>query len=161
MQNSWHSTQKIFIAVEVIAKTPGIGPSCSIPLEHASSQAAAVTSAKNFQHFNVLRSKRFPSYCLGPGFFPSLYYFSPPYNLVDRTEEKTQLRAEGCHNNFVMACDTYLKPALPRTPRTHSPSRPGIRRHDGPKQKIPGWYRGRSKSHAGREIFRSSPCANR
>ena len=26
-----------------------------------------------------------------------------------------------------------------------------------PKQKIPGWYRGRSESHAGREIFRSAP----
>lgn len=28
-------------------------------------------------------------------------------------------------------------------------------------KKIPGWYRGRSKSHAGREIFRSPPCANK
>ena len=66
----------------------------------------------------------------------SMLLFSPPYNLVDRTEEKTQLRAEGCHNNFVMACDTYLKQALPRPP---SPSRPGIRRHDGAQnKKIPG-----------------------
>lgn len=118
-------------------KTPGIGPSCSIPLEHASSQAAAVTSAKKFSTFQCTTVEALPLLLSRSRFFPSpLCYFSPPYNLVDRTEEKTQLRAEGCHNNFVMACDTYLKQALPRPP---SPSRPDIRRHDGAQnKKIPG-----------------------
>ena len=80
---------------------------------------------------------------------------------MDRTEEKTQLRAEGCHNKIVMACDTYLKPVPPRTPRhpLHCGLHPAARR--GPKTKNPRLYRGRSKSHAGREIFRSPPCANK
>lgn len=83
MQNTWHTPKKILIAVEVIAKNSRY-PDLPAPivLVYASTRAAAVTSAKNFQHLNALRSKWPPPAVVWIPAFPLLctIILSPPFN---------------------------------------------------------------------------------
>lgn len=78
MQNTWHTPQKIFIAVEVIAKNSRY-PDLPAPivLVYASPRAAAVLRLQKFQHLKCTTAETAP--CLPitliPDFPLPLFFF--------------------------------------------------------------------------------------